>query len=133
MSHLFRRQTHLELRLSVLELINFKTASLGVYFLMSNSSFSANNFSSIDSEFGLTTNTNTTKTMNNQTTDNNTNKPEINMNNTTDFDLESGATSINVKSATPVDQLNEASTVPTWEVITDEERTLVQAANDLAA
>ena len=71
MSHLFRRQTHLKLRLSVLEIINFKTASLGVYFLVSNFNFSANNFYSIDAEFSINNNNsnnniNSGETMSNQ-------------------------------------------------------------------
>lgn len=90
---------------------------------MSLNNSSANNFSSIDSEFSLnnTTNKNSVTNMNNNT--------KINTNEYTDFDLEAGASSTNVKAATPADQLSEADAVPTWEVITDRERELVQAAN----
>ena len=126
MSHLFRRQTHLGLRLSVLEIINFKTASLGVYFLMSNSNFSANNFSSIDSEFSINNNSNNNinseETMSNQQSSSDVLAALSNMPTTINQSIEESLKAT----------LADAEVVPTWSAITDRERELVDAANEIA-
>ena len=86
------------------------------------------NYESIDDEFGITNNNKTSNVPQEQeesmTTESTVTSDEMK-------DFLKGGTTLNVKSAGSINQINEANAVPTWEVITDEERTLVQAANEV--